>query len=294
MASREITGKELYDRLSKYILTEEQLRSNGYPRPSTDGSSKAMIYKKDNIDIPLKENASACRRCGKIYCVAVDGSPAIQEKCRYHFGNAHKQGGSVARYACCGEKVGRQGCQVADHHVHARNKANMNGYVKTLPGFDHHIYSIDCEMIYTKAGLELAQVTVIDEDCKTVYESLVKPDADIIDYNTRFSGITAADMKDVTTTLHDVQAVMLSMISDKTILVGHSLESDLVALKLIHSTVVDTSLVFPHPRGLPYKRALRNLVEEKLQKRIQTHTGGHDSKEDAVACMQLILYKVKG
>ena len=35
---------------------------------------------------------------------------------------------------------------------------------------------------------------------------------------------------------------------------GHSLESDLLQLKLIHNTVVDTSVVFPHKMGLPFKR----------------------------------------
>lgn len=48
----------------------------------------------------------------------------------------------------------------------------------------------------------------------------------------RFSGLTAADMKGATTALHDVQTDMLKMISDKTILIGHSLESDFVALKV--------------------------------------------------------------
>ncbi len=48
----------------------------------------------------------------------------------------------------------------------------------------------------------------------------------------RFSGLTAENMEGVTTTLRDVQAMLLSMISDKTILIGHSLESDLVALKV--------------------------------------------------------------
>ncbi|XP_059167068.1 RNA exonuclease 1 homolog [Physella acuta] len=290
-------GKDLYDRLSKYILTEEQLRANGYPRPAEDGSSKVVFYKEETKDNLLKENERTCRRCGKRYYVAVDGTPATVEKCIYHHGNAYKKkvAGSIdSRYACCNERAGSKGCQVAESHVNERNKTdNLTGYMKTLPGDDHKIYSLDCEMVYTKAGLELARVTVIDEDCNTVYESLVRPDTDIIDYNTRFSGITAADMKGVATNLRGVQAVMLSMISDKTILMGHSLESDLVALKLIHSTVVDTSLVFPHRLGLPYKRALRNLMVELLQKIIQADDGGHDSKEDAVACMQLMLYKVK-
>ena len=40
-------------------------------------------------------------------------------------------------------------------------------------------------------------------------------------------------------------------------------------LQLIHSQVVDTSIVFPHRLGPPYKRALRNLMAEHLQKIIQ-------------------------
>ncbi|KAH9509754.1 RNA exonuclease 1 [Bulinus truncatus] len=293
------TGKEFYERLKKYILTDEQLKENGYPRPSLDGSNKVVFYKEGAKDTFLKENERTCRRCGKRYYVNKDGSPATIEKCIYHHGSAYKTrvAGSIdSRYACCSERAGTKGCQVAECHVNERNKTdNLTGYMKTLPSpdKDFKVYSLDCEMVYTKAGLELARVTVVGEDCNTVYETLVRPDTDIIDYNTRFSGITEADMKGVTTNLRGVQAVMLSMFSDKTILMGHSLESDLVAMKLIHSTVVDTSLVFPHRLGLPYKRALRNLMVEILQKIIQDDVSGHDSKEDAAACMQLMHHKVK-
>jgi len=85
----------------------------------------------------------------------------------------------------------------------------------------------------------------------------------------RFSGITEEDMKDVTTTILDVQATILTMFSDKTILVGHSLESDFKALRLLHDTVVDTSVMFPHRNGYPQKRALKNLCSEYLRKLIQ-------------------------
>lgn len=85
----------------------------------------------------------------------------------------------------------------------------------------------------------------------------------------RFSGITEENMMGVTTTLLDVQATLLSMFSEKTILIGHSLESDFKALKLIHNTVVDTSTVFPHKNGYPQKRALKNLCSEYLRKIIQ-------------------------
>ena len=103
---------------------------------------------------------------------------------------------------------------------------------------------------------------------------------------------------------------------------GHSLESDLLQLKLIHNTVVDTSVVFPHKLGLPYKRgehfapiyvylsswvflsqfpicdncsasALRTLMLDHLQKIIQQEESGHDSAEDARSCLELMQWKVK-
>ena len=76
-------------------------------------------------------------------------------------------------------------------------------------------------------------------------------------------------MRGVKTSLQDVQFDLQQLFNTKTILIGHSLESDFTALKFIHSTVVDTSVVFPHKLGAPYKRALRNLMVECLKKIIQ-------------------------
>ena len=67
----------------------------------------------------------------------------------------------------------------------------------------------------------------------------------------RYSGISEATLTNVTTTLRDVQAVLLSMFHSRSILMGHSLESDLKSLKLIHSVVVDTSVLYPHKMGPP-------------------------------------------
>ena len=85
----------------------------------------------------------------------------------------------------------------------------------------------------------------------------------------RFSGITEEILKNVTRTIRDVQAVLLSMFHSKTILIGHSLESDLKTLKLVHSAVVDTSVLFPHKMGPPKKRALKTLCIEHLKRIIQ-------------------------
>ena len=92
-------------------------------------------------------------------------------------------------------------------------------------------------------------------------------------------------------TLRDVQASLLARFSSRDVLLGHSLESDLRALRLVHDTVVDTSVVFPHNKGPPFKRALRTLVQEKLRRIIQDSVDGHDSKEDALACLDLMKAK---
>ena len=65
-----------------------------------------------------------------------------------------------------------------------------------------------------------------------MYEQLVKPANPVIDYNTQFTGLTESTLKDVTTTLKDVQDHLLGLFSEDTILVGHSLEHDLMALKV--------------------------------------------------------------
>lgn len=76
-------------------------------------------------------------------------------------------------------------------------------------------------------------------------------------------------LQNVSRSLRDVQAVLLSMFNSKTVLVGHSLDSDFKALKLIHDMVVDTSILYPHKMGPPKKRALKTLCIENLKRIIQ-------------------------
>ncbi|CAC5420096.1 REX1 [Mytilus coruscus] len=296
-------GAELYKRLSKYILSEDELKENGFPMVNPDKPASVIIHNERSL---YKKNErlheKICVRCGKKFIVYPTGKYAKQEECIYHWAKAWKRkvnGIFDSRYNCCQGDFNSDGCQVAKSHVHDTNKwENLSGYMKTQPcsppvDGDYGVFALDCEMVYTTAGVELARISVCDHDSTAVYESFVKPDNEIVDLNTRFSGITEDDLEEVTTSLRDVQAVLLSLVTDKTILMGHSLESDLTAVKITHGTVVDTSLVFPHRLGKPYKRALRTLMAEYLQKIIQDDVGGHDSMEDAASCLELMHMKLK-
>uniref|UniRef100_A0A3Q3GR05 REX1, RNA exonuclease 1 homolog n=1 Tax=Labrus bergylta TaxID=56723 RepID=A0A3Q3GR05_9LABR len=296
-----LIGATLYKRLQAYLMTEEQFQENGYPRTNPESAGRAVIHnlpEKKPVTDPFNK---ICCRCGAEYKINVNGSCVRKEECTFHWGRLRRHkvaGGWETNYSCCAAAVGSPGCQVCKQHVQDGRKESLDGFVTTFskalpPDGNGGVFALDCEMCYTKQGLELTRVTVIDSEMKVIYDTFVKPESKVVDYNTRFSGVTEEDLEDVTISLRDVQAVLLSMFSAESILIGHSLESDLLALKLIHSTVVDTAIVFPHRLGLPFKRALRNLMADHLKRIIQDNVDGHDSSEDASACMELMVWKIK-
>ncbi|KAG6835567.1 hypothetical protein H0H93_016959 [Arthromyces matolae] len=185
----------------------------------------------------------------------------------------------------------------------------LSDQAKTPSKAKAKIYAIDCEMCLTEDGKELARVSIIDYYSeKVVYDQLVKPKKPILDYLTRWSGITEEALAPVTTTLAQVQAHILRLLSPPKnpfsssspspqptpILLGHSLESDLNALKISHPRCIDTALMYHHPRGRPLKPGLAWLTKKWCNREIQTRgEGGHDPEEDARACISLLRKKLE-
>ena len=176
------------------------------------------------------------------------------------------------------------------------------------------IYGIDCEMVSfdTKSthslldeifqcltGDEkvLARVCLINYiSGKVIYDQLVKPEQPITDYLTRWSGITEESMAQATTTFAEVRDKIHGVLTAKPtpVLVGHSLESDLRALKVSHPRCIDTAVIYHHPRGRPLKPGLAWLTKKWCRREIQNRgDGGHDSEEDARACLELLKKKVE-
>lgn len=159
------------------------------------------------------------------------------------------------------------------------------------PDEERHIYALDCEMCRAKSGSVLTRVSLVNWQGETIIDELVKPEEEIIDYVTRYSGITKELLLNVKTNLKDIQLKFLKIIDKNDILIGHSLENDFKVLKLIHLNVIDTSIIFG-TFGLP-KPSLRYLSKSYLFRIIQSNYDGHSSIEDSIACLDLIKGKLE-
>ncbi|XP_038209838.1 exonuclease GOR-like isoform X2 [Zerene cesonia] len=325
-----ISTEELAEALRPHLLSPKRMWALGYPLEIEPNSCKAVVYINPpprprppqftsfDVNAPefvpggsqsdsgrgswgstprsdSDEEADAvehlCVRCDKMFRMTREGEYVVEESCVYHWGRIS----SDSRYTCCDAPFGSKGCSSARFHVWSGTRPGMNGplegYVRARSPRGG-IYAIDTEMCYTTAGLELASIAVIAADGRLVYRSLVKPSSPVVDHNTRFSGIRPRDLARATKTLRDVQNDILGFVGNDTILIGHALENDLRALKLLHSAVVDTCALYPHSRGFPLRRSLRALSQELLGRSVQRSSSGHSPLEDARAAMDLVLLKV--
>ncbi|OXG10615.1 RNA exonuclease 1 [Cryptococcus neoformans Tu401-1] len=190
-----------------------------------------------------------------------------------------------------------------DSTRNTKGNTREGGWVETSPAQGppkdgiYPILAIDCEMVVSKDGDELARISVIDFNSgKNVFDELVLPPGEIVDYRTQWSGITAERLLSATHTISSIQNLLLSgaspLITPHTILLGHSLECDLNALRIRHPLCIDTALIYKHPRGPPFKPGLKWLSQKWLQRDIQAGENGHDSEEDARACVDLLKMKL--
>ncbi|RDW84406.1 exonuclease-1 [Coleophoma cylindrospora] len=160
------------------------------------------------------------------------------------------------------------------------------------------LLAMDCEMCMTGENeFSLTRISIVRWDGEVVLDELVKPDKPIINYVTQYSGITEAMLAPVTTSLKDIQKKLVEILHPRSVLIGHSLNSDMTALKMTHPFIIDTAIIYPHPRGPPLKSSLKWLAQKYLGKEIQKGHGstgpgaGHDSIEDARTCLDLVKQK---
>ncbi|KAK4234487.1 hypothetical protein C8A03DRAFT_37738 [Achaetomium macrosporum] len=282
-----------------------------------------------------REEDGALTSGGK--CVHHPGRPYLPERIPGVFNRPAK------RYRCCQEVVGESpGCVTGDTHVFkTTSPARLSAlipFVRTPPNPSvpkGRAVCFDCEMGYTVYGLELIRLTATSwPDGKELLDILVQPLGEILDLNSRYSGVWPEDIVNAepwsgeasssegqANTQKEEEAtkeaertkrkrmrivpspvaardLLFSLISPTTPLIGHGLENDLNAVRIIHPTVIDTILLYPHKGGLPMRHGLKMLMETRLNKAIQVEevdgkAMGHDSAEDARAAGELVRLKVQ-
>ncbi|EHK25645.1 uncharacterized protein TRIVIDRAFT_62314 [Trichoderma virens Gv29-8] len=314
------------------VPTQEQIKS------AVDGMEAAKGWEK-------------CDRCQQRFQVfpgrrEEDGALTTGGACKFHWGKTYvpsKAPGDKTRvpkrYHCCGQEVGDSaGCFTHEHHVFkasdAKRLAAVLNFAETpenpLAPKDRAV-CFDCEMCYTVHGLELVRLTATSWPTgEDLLDVLVQPLGEILDLNSRFSGVWPEDLaaaeswsvnddlkpsKDsdetgsedgelkskkkklkIVSSPEVARDLLFSLISPTTPLIGHGLENDLNAMRIVHPTIIDSVLLYPHKMGLPYRHGLKTLMNVHMNRKIQQDTGpkmlGHDSGEDARAAGDLVRLRV--
>lgn len=299
---------EWYNLLLPVVLTEEQLVDNGFPLETvseSDGSVKINVFhntafafnkKWKMIREAYRKGLRYCVRCNVEYKVDPDTLLQLVPNCIFHSERIRKQRGDRF-YPCCN---GDTGCQTETYHVTDQLYEDMDNVIKSQPpksGQSYHkILALDCEMVATTHGMELAHVVIVNTKGTVVYEAHVKPTHTVTSYLTQFSGMTEELLSQSSTKdLSGIQKDLMNLITSETILIGHSLDSDLRALRLVHTLVIDTSVLYPphEVNGDLRKQSLKRLAALHLMRAIQNNEHGHSAMEDAVASLELAKKKVE-
>ena len=291
--------------LERLLLTHDELTANCYPVEQEEETSEMQVEVLcDRCKLPIESDAA----------------------CKFHPGKRWKRPGklSVLEYLCCGGGRNSDPCASSAKHVYSiakltaeQRKQLFTPYsLPSSPKLDSFsVYAMDCEMVYLESGAScLARVSIVDYFSeKTVVDVLVQPSAPVFDWNTKYSGITAEmfvsgdwiegrqahksvwfdEQLPSVVQFSQMKELFCRYFTGQDIFIGHSLENDLIALHLTHTRVIDTAVLFME-RASGRKFSLEMLTARYAKKFIQDSLAsckhGHDSTEDAVACISLVKY----
>lgn len=99
MTAADIDEKLLFGVMKQYVMTEEQLVDNGYPRPDPEQPGHVMMkYEPRRKPDPEKarlvagsEDKRLCDRCGAVYSVDEEGGQLGTESCVHHWGRLFRR-----------------------------------------------------------------------------------------------------------------------------------------------------------------------------------------------------------
>jgi RNA exonuclease 1 len=234
------------------LASKKQLLEYFFPQEALIPEEASNLF--ENLDSPRM-----CRRCGAQFVPNRQAEAEEVIDCRFHSGRQERIGG-LRVYGCCHSSSNESaGCSSAAFHVHEGRKAARRGeeilkflrlntinqsnpttQSTTTQSQSTTAIALDAEMFYTRGGYEASRLTLVDFFSEAVLlDCLLLPrHGPVLDYNTRFSGISAEmyDQQDTGLKVFSfahVRQLLTQIIKPETILIGHSLDNDLGVLEVI-------------------------------------------------------------
>ena len=222
--------------------------------------------------------------------------------CAYHLDPVCVQDDKGEEYHACCHRL--TPCQFSTWHkweqITPEFEDRHASFIET-PGYDaacmkRKAVVIDCEMVGMSGSFgELARLCAVDYlTGEILVDCFVDPVGQVLDYRTRYSGVTAkkiAEAKNNGNCLPNwssARDALLKFVDTKTIIVGSGLNSDLEVLRLVHTSMVDSSLVSWQKVGKHL--GIKTLCKEMLDLNIQQGKDGHDPLEDCIAVREVVLW----
>ncbi|XBW36303.1 hypothetical protein QEN19_001888 [Hanseniaspora menglaensis] len=280
---------ESYNLLLSKVPETKSLKNYGFEIVDKEYFDDVEM-KIDVGDLRQISSKKTCERCKEVYNTDEYNKNV---SCKFH-GLRPFYAKGVLEYPCCGkngQSEDQEPCETNQFHVFRptdfMERSIISKYIieSELPEGKKNILAFDCEMGYTSKGYEMIRLTIVDfHSEKTVYDKIIKPIGEIIDLNTKFSGVSEIPSDAPTFEESRNEYLNANLINKNTILIGHGLENDLQVLRITHSKVIDTCYICF--TKINKRRPLKKLTFQFLSKIIQV--GEHDSAEDAVCALQII------
>ena len=256
----------------------------------------------DQINKDRGEDEHMCFWCKASFKMSANSLLYRENMFQNHTGGPQLNPQTDVVYSCCHKKFPSPYCHI---HVHDDNITTGTLYEYSQDqgvyavGFATarlfqpkqdllNVVALDCEMMFTRGGLEAAKVTLVGSNMAILVDKYIQPKNEILDYNSRYSGITKDNFpRNQVVSLSEVHKYLMHHIHTRTIIIGHSLQCDLKALWIIHPFVIDTAVLSYRQYGRT--KSLKDLYYHLFSEHIQSGTGGHDSREDVCAAMRIAL-----
>lgn len=239
------TAKILYEKALECLVPIDTLRKLEYPLP-------------DLLSLPQEKYSDmvgtihVCDRCKKEYLIKDILDKNDMDSCIYHPARIKimKVDGLKEKvYGCCEDVLGSVGCTRGPHVYKDTDLTILHKKTPFLPTppqnpkstTAQNLVALDCEMGYTTAGMELIRLTAVDQEMNVLLDEKVLPSNMIIDLNTHYSGIKT--LEGVKYDLVGLRKELFKYVDEDTIIVGHGLENDMNALRIIHTKIIDTVAV---------------------------------------------------